>query len=78
MIIPVTSLDSDTLRRITEEFVTREGTDYGYEELTLDQKVDALLLKIRSGDVLVSFDEAMESVSLVSAQSLKDKGLGHY
>ena len=37
--IPVGRLDGETLRRLIEEFVTREGTDYGTREKSLDQKV---------------------------------------
>ena len=35
MIIPATQLQTDTLTAILEEFITREGTDYGELELNL-------------------------------------------
>lgn len=67
MIIPFDAVPKDTLIRIAEDFITREGTDYGWVEYSLEQKVEQLLLQIEEGQVLITFDEATESVSLVSA-----------
>ena len=38
MLIPHTLLDPHTLERLLEDFVTRDGTDNGYEA-TLEQRV---------------------------------------
>ena len=35
MIIPWQELEPETLRSIAESVVLREGTDYGFEELSL-------------------------------------------
>ena len=43
MIIPWQELEPETLRSIAESVVLREGTDYGFEELSLEQKVQRLL-----------------------------------
>ena len=67
MIIPIDQIPSDTLMRIAEEFVTRDGTDYGMQEMPLEQKVEQLLRQIKLAEVLVVFDEASESVNLVNA-----------
>ena len=37
--VPYDSLNPDTLRAVVEEFITRNGTDYGEREKTLEQKV---------------------------------------
>ena len=39
MIIPHRTLSPDALRGVIEAFVTREGTDYGAQEVPLDTKV---------------------------------------
>jgi uncharacterized protein len=39
MDIPADQLKPELLRSIAEEFVTREGTDYGDMEVSLDEKV---------------------------------------
>lgn len=71
MIIPYQSLSSDVLRAIVEEYISREGTDYGEHELSLEQKVQRLLPQIRAGEVLVVFDEVTESVQLLAKQDYR-------
>lgn len=66
MIIPPNTIESETLERIVEEFITRDGTDYGEFELSLAQKVEALLEQILAGEVVIVFDEASESVNLMN------------
>ena len=39
MIIPHRLLSADALRGVIEAFVTREGTDYGMQEVPLAMKV---------------------------------------
>lgn len=70
MIIPYQSLSADVLQAIIEEYINREGTDYGEYELSLTQKVERLLPQIQSGDVLIVFNEISESVQLVSKSDL--------
>ena len=36
--IPYTRLKADTLQAVIEEFILREGTDYGAHEISLDDK----------------------------------------
>ena len=36
--IPFETIDPQTLERLVEDFVTRDGTDYGLEERTLEEK----------------------------------------
>ena len=40
--IPVDALSRQALDGLIEEFVTRDGTDYGTEERSLDDKKDAV------------------------------------
>ena len=41
-----TALSADALRGVVEEFVGRDGTDYGCEERTLDEKVRDVLRQL--------------------------------
>lgn len=65
VIIPSKSLSPEALSAIVEEFITREGTDYGESELSLAQKVSNLLKLIQSGEVVIVYDDHLESVNLV-------------
>ena len=75
MIIPHSQISPEALRGLIEEFITREGTDYGLEDFSLAQKVQQVKQQIVRGDVVVVFDIASESVSLLSrrdAQAFTD------
>lgn len=74
MIIPWQELEQDTLRNIAESVVLREGTDYGFEELSLEQKVQRLLTLIRNGTAVIVWSELHETIDIKN----KDDFLGKY
>ncbi|WP_237061846.1 MULTISPECIES: YheU family protein [Microbulbifer] len=70
MIIPHQQLDPGTLQNLLEEYATRDGTDYGEREVSLEDKVASLRRQLASGDVVIWFEPGDESVNLVLAQDL--------
>ena len=54
--LPLEALGEDTLRRVLEEIVTRDGTDYGAVEKSVDEKVARLERELRSGRAALWFD----------------------
>lgn len=66
MRIPIESLSKETLRRVVEEFVTREGTDYGVSTADLSTKVDQVLRQLTKGQAVLVFDNESESCHIVS------------
>jgi uncharacterized protein YheU (UPF0270 family) len=68
VIVPYRELAPETLRAVVESFVLREGTDYGAQELTLEQKVSRLTLQLERGDAQILFDPNTQSVTFVPAQ----------
>ena len=68
MIIPYQSIPQETLRAVIESFISREGTDYGDIEHTLDDKVAQVMSQLSAGDVLISFDEVTETVTLLTRE----------
>ncbi|GAB3100556.1 YheU family protein [Aestuariicella hydrocarbonica] len=66
MIIPVQQLSADAVQGLIEEFITREGTDYGEMEIALSDKVEQVRAQLASGEVVIVFDTTAESVSLQS------------
>lgn len=66
MIIPIDQLEEETLFNLIEAFIMREGTDYGDYEVSLEQKVKQVHQQLLSGDVLVVFDAASESVNVMT------------
>ena len=70
MQIPHTKLSQAALRGLVEEYVTREGTDYGTQELSLEAKVASILRQLESGEVVVTFDPESSSCTLWPRRSL--------
>ncbi|SDS52987.1 hypothetical protein SAMN05216198_2156 [Halopseudomonas litoralis] len=63
MLIPHTLLDPEILQRMLEDFVTRDGTDNGYDD-TLTQRVERLRRLIERGEVLIVFHPETGDTSL--------------
>ena len=64
MNIPYQDLEAETLRAIIEEFISREGTDYGAHEYSLEQKVQQVRDQLERGDIVLNFDPETESCDL--------------
>lgn len=63
--VPWDSLPPATLRAVVEEFITREGTDYGVRERTLDEKVADVMRQLQRGEAKIVFDPEASSVNIV-------------
>ncbi len=66
MIIPYKQISPDAMQGLIEEFITREGTDYGEMEFSLAQKVSQVERQLVRGDIVIVFDTATESVSILT------------
>ncbi|MFZ9584520.1 MAG: YheU family protein [Pseudohongiellaceae bacterium] len=66
MEIPHASLHPATLRNLVEEFVTREGTDYG-QEFSLQSKVDQVLRQLREHSAVIVYDASSGTCSIQRA-----------
>ncbi|KMW72678.1 hypothetical protein TI10_14790 [Photorhabdus luminescens subsp. luminescens] len=65
MIIPWQQLEPETLLNLIESFVLREGTDYGEDEKSLEQKVADIRRQLERGDVMLVWSELHESINIV-------------
>lgn len=68
LIIPYQQLSADALQGLLEEVASRDGTDYGEVELSLDTKIEQLMHNLKSGKVLISFDHETESCQIISKE----------
>jgi hypothetical protein len=50
---------------LIEEFVTRDGTDYGEREHTLEQKKRAVARQLERGEVVIVFDPESETCNII-------------
>lgn len=72
MIVPHQQISKDALHGLVESYIHREGTDYGAVEASLDDKVQQVMNQLDAGDVVVVFDEASESVSLMTLRQFNE------
>lgn len=69
--IAPSQLSPDALNGIIENFILREGTDYGVVEVEFDKKKSQIQKQIDRGDVKVVFDLTTETVSLLTAADFR-------
>ena len=70
MLIPHQEISKETLYSLIESFVLREGTDYGTEEASLEEKVEDVIRQLDQGVVVIQYSEEHESVNIVTKDSL--------
>jgi uncharacterized protein YheU (UPF0270 family) len=63
-------LSDDALRGMIEEFVTRDGTDYGEQEVSLKERVEEVRGQILTGKALIMFDSKTETTTVIPAEDL--------
>ena len=63
-------LSPGALRGLVEEYVTREGTDYGEGDWSLKDKVAQVFLQLERGEARIVFDLELGSASIVTAPEL--------
>jgi hypothetical protein len=65
VIIPYDQLSPETLYSVVEEFVTRDGTDYGEREVSLEVKISQIINQLKSNEALIVFDQESQSCNIV-------------
>lgn len=63
--IPYDQLSSEALHGVIEEFVTRDGTDYGKTEVPVEIKIGQVLEQIKSGEAVIVFDQKFETCTIL-------------
>jgi uncharacterized protein YheU (UPF0270 family) len=71
MLIPYNELPAATLQALIEDFVTRDGTDYGQDEMSMSEKAGHLMALLKTGELLITYNEDTESCGLVTREGLK-------
>ncbi|WP_462156673.1 YheU family protein [Pseudoalteromonas sp. GB56] len=71
MIIPYQELSKEALTNLIEQFILREGTDYGESEIDNTTKIEQVLGQIKRGEAVIVYSELHEEVNIMSAQQFK-------
>jgi uncharacterized protein len=58
-------LSDDALNGVIEDFVSRDGTDYGEKEVTLESKINQVMNQLKQKKAIIVFDHVTESCTIL-------------
>lgn len=70
IVIPHEKLSPEALRGLIEEVVTRNGTDNGYIQATLEQNVAMVMAQLQRKEVVVVYDERTRTANIIPRRDL--------
>ncbi len=70
IVIPHKELSPEALQGLLEDYVSREGTDYGHSSYSLSQKVAAVRRQIETGRAVIVFDPIRQSCNIIPRRDL--------
>ena len=70
IIIPYQQLSRQALQGLLEEYASRDGTEYGWQEIPLATKVAQLTAQLADGSVCIVYDEQTDSCNLMLAADI--------
>ncbi|MBU8848606.1 MAG: YheU family protein [Desulfobacterales bacterium] len=73
--IPYDQLSQEALQGVIEEFVTRDGTDYGDIDVSLETKIFQVLGQLKSGKAVMIFDQKSETCTILKSNDPALKGI---
>ena len=71
MIIPISSLSAEILHNIIANYVLQEGTKYGLEDVTLEEKIAQVHQQLLNGSAVLVYSELHETVNILPAEQFK-------
>ncbi len=63
--VPPQRLSADVLQALLEEYASRDGTDYGERELSLEEKVQHLRQQLSNKDLYLLYEAEAQEWDLV-------------
>lgn len=66
--VPYEQLDPETLRNVIQEFVTRDGADWGEIGGTLEDKIGQVMQQLRNRKVKVVFEMKSQTVNIIACR----------
>ena len=70
-VVPLDRIPSEALTNLIQSYVLREGTDYGDREFSIDEKIAHVERQLQRGEVVVVFEPADETFSIVTQEVLR-------
>jgi uncharacterized protein YheU (UPF0270 family) len=66
--VPLERLDEQILKALLEEFSSRDGTDYGDRETTLEERVAQLSHRLKMSELAILYDADSQQWDLVDRE----------
>jgi uncharacterized protein YheU (UPF0270 family) len=66
--ISIDDISPEAVQGIIENFILREGTDYGLVNVPFEKKVAQIRSQLKRGEIKIIYDPASESVTLITKQ----------
>lgn len=73
MIIPLEQINEETLTAIIEDFILREGTEYGVIDASKADKIAQVKLQLQQGSAVIVYSELHESVNILPREQFDNK-----
>lgn len=70
VVVPYEKISEEALHGLIDEFILREGTDYGAVEVMLETKHQQIFKQLKAGKILVVFDPGVGSCSIVRKEDV--------
>ncbi|MCB0356763.1 MAG: YheU family protein [Bdellovibrionales bacterium] len=61
-------MSSEVLQQIIEEFILREGTDYGWHEFSFEEKKSHIYKQLEVEKIKIIYDPNNESITLLTKE----------
>lgn len=74
MLIPYQEIKAPTLVALIEEFIDREGTDYGEVEISRSTMIAQVHQQLSEGKIVICYDTESETCNLITANKAKTLG----
>ena len=63
--VPLDRIVPETLRKMVEEFVTREWNDLSDADCTFDEKIEQVMQQLKDNSIKVVFDLTSETCNII-------------
>ncbi|MCP4986161.1 MAG: YheU family protein [Colwellia sp.] len=72
MIIPLDQISHETLSAIIEDFILREGTEYGAVDISKEDKIAQVKQQLDQGSAVLVYSELYETVNILPSEQFKE------
>lgn len=69
--VPMDRINPETLRKMVEEFVTREWSDLSDADCTFEDKVEQVIQQLKDNKIRVVFDLTSETCNIVPTDTVR-------